>query len=155
MAHIHEQIDFAVGALIVHGGRVLFIHHKLFNMWFPPGGHVELHEDTDQALRREIKEETGLGIQLLNRKFDADEPGVKSLHTPDFMDIHQIGEGHRHIGMLYVATAVSDHVTLKPDEHYDIRWFTADEIQDPNFNTRQSVRAYALEALRRVASNTE
>src|SRR5688572_4876274 len=62
MAHIHELIDLVVSAFIVHPTepKVLLVHHKGLNGWYAVGGHVELHETTDEALDREIEEETGL-----------------------------------------------------------------------------------------------
>jgi len=53
-----------VGALIFNPeGKVLLIKsHKWGDRYVIPGGHIELGEKTEDALRREIKEETGLDI---------------------------------------------------------------------------------------------
>ena len=45
MAHIHEKIDYAGDVLIVNGDAVLLRMHDKYDMWLPPGGHVELDED--------------------------------------------------------------------------------------------------------------
>ena len=58
MAHIHELIDLTVSVYIVHKNKVLMIDHKTLGTWLPIGGHVELDEDTDEAIEREIKEES-------------------------------------------------------------------------------------------------
>jgi len=60
----------AVGALVFDGkGRILMCKSpKWGNRFIVPGGHVETGETLEQALRREIKEETGLevsGIKFL------------------------------------------------------------------------------------------
>ena len=53
-----------VGALIFNGsGEVLMIRtHKWSNLWGIPGGKIKWGEPSVDALRREIKEETGLDV---------------------------------------------------------------------------------------------
>ncbi|MGD0208115.1 MAG: NUDIX domain-containing protein [Verrucomicrobiota bacterium] len=53
-----------VGALIFNGaGAVLMIRtHKWSNLWGIPGGKIKWGEPSEAALRREIKEETGLDV---------------------------------------------------------------------------------------------
>jgi len=60
MPHIHKLIDYTVALFIRHKNKVLLIHHKKLDRWLPPGGHIELDEDPDQGLFRELEEETGL-----------------------------------------------------------------------------------------------
>ncbi len=55
-----------VGAVVVHEGRVLLIRRgkpPLFGRWVVPGGTVELGEGLEQALVREVLEETGLRVR--------------------------------------------------------------------------------------------
>ena len=53
-----------VGALILNPRGELFLmrSHKWYGQYVVPGGHVELGERLEEALRREVKEETGLDI---------------------------------------------------------------------------------------------
>lgn len=53
-----------VGALIFNPEGKLFLikSHKWRGKYVVPGGHVELGEKIEDALRREIREETNLGI---------------------------------------------------------------------------------------------
>jgi nucleoside triphosphatase len=59
-----EFPQLAVGALIVNPeGRIFLARsHKWNNMYTIPGGKVELGETMEDALRREVREETGLTI---------------------------------------------------------------------------------------------
>ena len=47
------------------GGEVLFVEHPERG-WEIPGGHLEANESPEEALHREIKEETGLAGTLLS-----------------------------------------------------------------------------------------
>ena len=57
--------SIGVGGVLIHGGRVLLIRRgkePLRGRWVIPGGTVELGETLEQALVREMAEETGLVV---------------------------------------------------------------------------------------------
>jgi ADP-ribose pyrophosphatase YjhB (NUDIX family) len=152
MPHIHDLIDFTVVAFVVHQNRVLLIYHKQLKKWLPLGGHIELDEDPEQALFREIKEESGLEVDILSQKPAQPFDGRKFLYPPVYLDVHPITPTHQHIGLVYFATAASDQVTLAAEEHEAIRWFSEAELQDPAFGIQPDVLFYACDALRRAAA---
>lgn len=152
MSHIHEAIDFVVNAFIVHDGKTLLVDHRELGCWLPPGGHIELDEDTDQALLREIQEETGLraaDVEILAEKPNVH--GAKSLWPPRWVDIHRINDHHRHLALIFIFKAKSDTVRLAEREHRAIRWFSAEELDDPALNTPADIRWYGREAIRLAA----
>jgi mutator protein MutT len=56
-----------VGAVIVADGRVVLIRRKyepLAGTWSLPGGSVELGETLETAVAREMREETGLDVEV-------------------------------------------------------------------------------------------
>ncbi|ACB39722.1 NUDIX hydrolase [Pyrobaculum neutrophilum] len=58
-----ERPVVAVAAAAVRGGEILLIKRKYppsAGKWSLPGGHVELGEKLEEAVLRELKEETGL-----------------------------------------------------------------------------------------------
>ncbi|HEY2940833.1 MAG TPA: NUDIX hydrolase [Vicinamibacteria bacterium] len=55
-----------VGAVLIHQGKVLLIRRgkePLRGRWVVPGGTVEVGETLEQALVREVQEETGLVVR--------------------------------------------------------------------------------------------
>ena len=47
-------------------GQVLLIHHHKLGMWLYPGGHIDPNEDPAQAVVREVREETGVAVELVS-----------------------------------------------------------------------------------------
>ena len=150
MPHIHELIDFTVGIFIVHDSKVLLIKHKKLNKWLAIGGHIELNEDPDEALFREVKEECGLEIKVLNNRPAVKSEGVKFLYAPSFLNIHKITETHRHIVLVYFAEAESDKFVFNKEEHNDIKWFSEEDLKKPEFNILPEIKFGATEAIKAV-----
>lgn len=151
MPHIHEFIDFVISAYIVYENKFLLIHHKKLNKWLPIGGHIELDEDPEEALFREIKEECGLEVDILGEKPQVESRGTKFLYPPIFSDIHDISDTHKHVGLYYFAKAKSDNIVLNRKEHNEIRWFKEEDLDKPELNLDEAVKFYAKEALKRLS----
>jgi 8-oxo-dGTP pyrophosphatase MutT (NUDIX family) len=150
MAHIHEKIDFTAAIFVVQDHKVLLIHHRRLNRWLPLGGHIELDEDPEMAAYREAKEESGLEVELLGERPPTTEPGTRALIAPRFLDIHRITDTHEHIGMIYWARPRSGSVSLAQEEHHDIRWCTAAELDKLDPPMTNAVKWYCLKAIEEI-----
>jgi 8-oxo-dGTP pyrophosphatase MutT (NUDIX family) len=166
MAHIHEKIDFTVAIFIVHDEKILLIHHRKLDRWLPLGGHIELDEDPEQAALREAKEESGLDVELLGERPPTTSPGTRALIAPRFLDIHRINETHEHIGLIYWArlkkvaqASCLSHsethrqdarATLAPEEHHDIRWCSASELDKLQPPMSDAVKWYCRKSLEEI-----
>jgi 8-oxo-dGTP pyrophosphatase MutT (NUDIX family) len=151
MPHIHEQYDFIVAAYIVHDDRVLLVQHPRYGKWIPVGGHIELDEEPEEALVREITEETGLQVELLADKPPHMQGVVKFVPTPRYIDVHEANSPHRHIGLVYFARAKSDAYVISA-EHTDLQWLSATDLDDLKYRLDESVKFYCRQALA-VAKN--
>jgi len=84
------------------------------NEWDIPGGTIEIGETPEEALTREITEETNLKVKIIKPIFVCSE----------FQD------GKRHqFWIVYECEYVSGEVKLNPEEHSEYRWINADEIK--------------------------
>jgi len=132
MPHIHELIDLTTNVLVVFKDKVLLRKHEKYNIWTGPGGHVELHEDPNQAAIRETFEEVGLSITLVHPDFEIYDLGnqkYKELVQPFSMNIHKINDTHQHLDCVYAAYCENDQVVLESDSD-QVRWFTKQELLD-------------------------
>ena len=75
-----------VGALIFNPEGKIFLmkSHKWFGKYVIPGGHIELGETAADAVKREVKEETGLDVDdvkfIMHQEFIFDEVFWKKKH---------------------------------------------------------------------------
>jgi phosphoglycolate phosphatase-like HAD superfamily hydrolase/ADP-ribose pyrophosphatase YjhB (NUDIX family) len=126
-----------VGALIFHPGhrRVLMLRtHKWSNLWGIPGGKIKGGETAEAALRREIKEETGLEIDRIQFQMVQD-----CIQSPEFYR-------PAHFLLLnYTCEARPAGEVQLNDEAQEFRWCTMEEALQLPLNTPTRV---LLEAVR-------
>ena len=117
LSHKH----FTATAFVLHPNhdKILLHWHKKVNEWLPPGGHIENNEIPEEAVIREVYEESGLSIKLFSNKdlFKKIDP-VKELEKPESILLEPIDdpkEGkHFHIDMIYFCKLVEKKYSLKP-----------------------------------------
>src|SRR3989338_11686814 len=116
-----DYIGVGCGALIVNDrGETLLLKRKSRNeigKWCKPGGTVEYGETVEDAVRREIKEEFGVEIELL-------EPlGFTNLFLPE--------EKEHWVAFHYLARIVKgEPKNMEPEKIEEIRWFPLDKLPE-------------------------
>jgi 8-oxo-dGTP diphosphatase len=157
MAHIHEKIDFTVEAFIVHDNKVLLRKHDKYKIWLSVGGHVELDEDPNQAMLREVREEVGLEVELFDSRVKENSDGdFIELIPPVALARHAASIGanpdHVHVVMVYFAVASSDDVRVdhEGDRSDEWRWFSKEDLEE--IDVRPNIKEFALRALAALAS---
>jgi ADP-ribose pyrophosphatase YjhB (NUDIX family) len=111
----------SVSALTFDGdGRLLLIHNTDDGRWAVPGGCVEPNESPEEAVKREMREETGLDV----------EPGrlVGVFGGPGFRVRYPNGDETSYVTAAFDCVVTGG--TLRPDgeEAQDVRFVTWDEI---------------------------
>lgn len=153
MPHLHEKIDYAADVYIVNGDAVLLRLHDKYKTWFPPGGHVELDEDPEEAAVREVKEEVGLTVELYGERAPTYDDGEKEVLVPRFINRHRINDAHEHVSFAYFAVSdARDTVQGETEVSDHIRWFTREELADPAYAVLDRVQHYARAALDTLSS---
>lgn len=149
MPHIHEKIDFTVEVFVVHNNKVLLRMHDKYKMWLSIGGHIELDEDPVEAAMREVKEEVGLYVKLMDNKlFEQDDEHNKQLNVPVSVNRHHINQTHEHVSFVYFGTSDSDEVI--PEKPNDIwKWLTKEELE--TLDLRADIKFFAGKALETLA----
>lgn len=113
-----------VGALIHDGeGEVLMMRtHKWSNKWGIPGGKIERGEASEDALRREVKEETALDIE-----------DIRFALVQDSIDSLEFERPEHFILLNYVARVTSRDVTLN-DEAEQYQWLSPEDALKLDLN---------------------
>jgi len=68
-----DYIGVGCGAFIINDQNELLLQQRNKSpekeYWSIPGGKVEMFETFDQAVKREVKEETGVNIEVIDLQF--------------------------------------------------------------------------------------
>jgi len=123
--------EFTASVYIIYDCKVLLIFHEKFQKWLPPGGHVELNETPVEAAKREVKEETGLEIELiLQENLWVHYGNAMSIERPYLCLLENIPQykerpAHQHIDFVYIARPLNPCKKISDD----CSWFNFKEVQ--------------------------
>lgn len=121
-------VQKVVGAgVILHEGKVLIVHRSADdesfpNLWEVPSGKKEELEPIYDAVKREVKEETGLTIEV-----------VKPIYVFNFQWERE-DEVRDATQILFLAKLIGEPNVTLSHEHQDYAWILSSEIDNYNLS---------------------
>jgi len=96
-------------------------HEPFKNTWAFPGGFVDMNETTEEAAKRELKEETGLIIENL-------------MQIKTFSDVNRDPRG-RTVSVVYYSEIKTEKIKPKAgDDAKEVSWFSINNLPDLAFD---------------------
>jgi NAD+ diphosphatase len=129
---VYPRTDPAVMMMVTHGGRLLLAQHKgrASKFWSTLAGFVETGESLEDAVRRELFEETGLTAKELRYFGSQPWPLPASL---------MIG---------FTIETADDQITIDENELAEARWFSREELDEGTLSSRISLSRWMIESWR-------
>ena len=116
---LEKKIRFhiTVKGICVYNGKTLIMKRVRpstdgLGYWELPGGGLEYGETPHEALKRELREETGLKIKI-----------IKPIYT-----FTAIREDYQTVGIGFLAIPEDDQVHIS-EEHTDYKWVNEEELK--------------------------
>ncbi len=106
-SEMEKKVTRVKGLIINSQGKILLAHNN--NTYQFPGGHTEKNETRDECIIREIKEETGIQLEIK-------EPPFLCITT---YDNNYFGTGKKVINSIYYYRFFTDEEPDYSKTHYD------------------------------------
>jgi ADP-ribose pyrophosphatase YjhB (NUDIX family) len=118
-------------------GHVLLTQREDYEVWCLPGGHVEAGEALAEAAEREVREETGLRVEITRLVGIYSRPQWRSgVHSTCF-----------------AARTVGGRLQGQPGEVVDLRFFAPDQLPDDIFAGHELIVRDAIDGVRGTAAS--
>ena len=120
---------FTASAFVVNKERtkMVVVYHIINDGWMYPGGHADGEEDLLSVAVREVEEETGLKVKVLDNNIYS----IQSAPVKGHIKHGKYVSAHLHLDILYIMEA-EDTIPLKyrEEESKGVKWITFDEADD-------------------------
>ena len=121
---------FTATGFVVNGDATLLHWHHRVQAWLPPGGHVEPDEDPVQAVLREVKEETGLDVEVAATQSVPEISNLDQVIPPRTILVEDVYDqkvgAHQHIDMIYFCRVAGE----RPSAPEGWVWFSKEDLVD-------------------------
>lgn len=120
--------EFCASAFVVNpiDKKILLCHHKKFNRWVQPGGHIENNETPEETALRETYEETGVRIKLIGERFPREDDFIRPLG----IQRNRGKDGSLHVDITYVGVPLRQDDIIEDDEIDRYSWFSMEDLEE-------------------------
>ncbi|MFE3071992.1 NUDIX hydrolase [Streptomyces sp. NPDC059247] len=133
----HSMVVAASAVVTDARGRILLQHRRDNGLWALPGGGMDMGESLPGAAVREVREETGLEVEIT---------GLVGTYTdPRHIIAYSDGEVRRQFNVCFRARVVGGSPAVS-DESTEVRFVDPDDLADlPMHHTQRLRLAHFLE----------
>lgn len=138
--------------LIRPDGKVLLSMNKNMKTWIPIGGHIDIGETPEEAVIREVAEETGFSFEFASLP-EIYHRGQMRVIKPYHIQIEKVHHHGHHINIVFFGRCTKWNDKKETDENEELRWFSAQELESSRGKLFDSVIDNSLAAIKAVHRN--
>ena len=138
-----NSIRPAAAVALLRDERILLVKRGDSGKWTMPGGTLDFGESMPECAVRELREETGMYVELVDIIGTYTDPEIKIAYSD--------GEVRQEFTIVYYGTTSDEHVVID-DESTAYGWFAFDELEGIEVAASQALRLHDVERYMRDGS---
>ncbi len=120
---------FSASAFVVNKekNKMAVVYHNINDGWIYPGGHADGEEKLLEVAIREVEEETGLKVKVLDDSIFS----IQSAPVKGHIKKGKYVSAHLHLDVVYILEADDNQIlTFREDESKGVKWIPFEEADN-------------------------